>query len=173
MAFDLAELVKLVEPLLVGTLRIATALRVAPLFPTTLFPSMLRNVVALSLSFAIYPHVAAHLPRLSLAPGDWMTLVAKEVLVGALIGLAVALLIHAFEAVGSIVDTQTGLSNGVLYDPFGGHAEGPMTVLFVRLAVAFFVVAGGLAAMASLLFESLRVWPIDAFHPSSRASRRR
>ncbi len=163
---EVTDLPRLVEPLLFASLRILTALLVAPLFPTTIFPGLLRNTVIVSLSLAVYPHAAANLPVGALDGVELLVLVGKEVLVGGLVGLSIAVLVHAFESVGALIDLQTGMSNALLYDPFGEHSDGPMSSLMVRLAVTFFVVGGGLYVLVSLLFESFRVWPIASFHPT-------
>jgi type III secretion protein T len=71
-----------------------------------------------------------------------------------------------FESVGALVDFQIGLSNAAIFDPFGGHDAGPLTGFMARLAVMLFVVGGGLQVLASLLFESFRLWPVASFYPS-------
>lgn len=152
-------------PILLALPRVSAAIIVAPLFPTTLFPVLLRGAVGVSLSLYLYPHMAAQMPP-ELPLLSWMALVAKESLIGALIGLAVGTLIWAFECAGALFDFQVGFANAPFFDPFGGHDSGALSMLMVRLGTVLFVAAGGLEVLASLLFESFRLWPVVSFFPS-------
>lgn len=155
----------IVAPLLIATPRILAATVIAPLFPPSLFPLLLRNTIAVSLALCLYPHISADMPAHALSPLLWLALIGKEVLIGILIGVAIGMLIWVFESVGAMIDLQVGLSNGLLFDPFGGHEAGPITTLMTRLAVVLFVVGGGLYVFVSLLFESFLLWPIASFYP--------
>ena len=158
-------LLNLCWPLLLSMPRILTAASIAPLFPSALFPTLLRNTVSLSLALALYPHLAAHMPPAALTPMVWLALIAKEMVIGLLIGLAVGTLLWAMESAGSLIDLQVGTSNAMVFDPFGGHENGPFAVLMGRLAVSLFVACGGLYVFVSLLFESFRLWPVGTFQP--------
>ncbi|MGH8241462.1 MAG: type III secretion system export apparatus subunit SctT, partial [Steroidobacteraceae bacterium] len=152
-------------PLLIDMPRILAALIVAPLFPPGIFPTLLRSAIVVSLSLGLYPHFAAMAP-VTLAPLAWLALLGKEILLGALIGVAVGVLIWVFESVGALIDVQVGLSNGLLFDPFGGHQGGPTAAFMAQLAVILFVAGGGLYVLVSLLYESFRIWPVASFYPT-------
>jgi type III secretion protein T len=151
-------------PLLIAMPRLLAAITAAPLVPAGLFPMLVRNTVVVSLSLGVYPHVAANMPT-ALAPAGWLVWISKEVFVGTLIGFAAGRLVWAFESVGAMIDIQIGLSNGLLFDPFGGQGAGPFSGLMTRFAVMFFVMGGGLYVFTSLLYESLRLWPVASFYP--------
>jgi type III secretion protein T len=165
----LEALHNLIWPVLVSMPRVLTAVSVAPLFPAALFPMLLRNTVAISLSLALYPHIAANLPPAAFTAFDWMMLVAKEMFIGMLIGVAAGALVWALESAGSVVDLQVGTSNAAIFDPFGGHETGPFAALMGRLAITLFVACGGLYVFVSLLFESYRLWPVASFYPEVSA----
>jgi type III secretion protein T len=153
------------KPLLTAVPRVALAVTVAPLFPTSLFTTLLRGTLIVSLSLHLYPYMAADLTPV-LPPLQWLALVGKEAFIGVLLGVAVGTLIWAFEGVGQVVDFQIGFSNAMIFDPFGGHDGGPISRLMTRLGVIVFVAAGGLQVLVSLLFESFRLWPVSSFYPS-------
>jgi type III secretion protein T len=155
----------ILAPMLAALPRVGAAVTVAPLFPASLFPALLRSTIVVSLSLCLYPHMAAHMPP-TMVPLMWLALIGKEAFVGALIGFAVGTLVWVFESVGSMIDFQIGLSNAQIFDPFGGHDAGPISGLMMRLGVILFVVGGGLQVFASLLFESFHLWPMDSFYPS-------
>src|ERR1700694_1553070 len=118
----------LCAPMLVAMPRVGAAITVAPLFPASLFPTLLRSTIVVSLSLFLYPHLAAHMPPTRL-PLMWVALVGKEAFIGALIGFAVGTLIWALQSVGAMMDFQIGLSNAQFFDPFGGHDAGPLSGL--------------------------------------------
>lgn len=155
----------LFAPLLVGLPRVGAAIMVAPLFPTSLFPVLLRGAVVVSLSLYLYPHLAANMPPM-LSLLEWVGLIAKETLIGALLGFAAGTLIWAFETAGALLDFQVGFSNSQYFDPFGGHEAGPLSQFWVRLGTVLFIAAGGLQVLAALLFESFHLWPVTSFYPS-------
>jgi type III secretion protein T len=153
-------------PILVALPRVSAAILVAPLFPTPLFPRMLRGALSVSLSLYLYPHMAAAVPA-GLPVLAWIVLLGKEVLIGALLGLAVGSLVWAFEWAGGVIDYQVGFANAQIFDPFGDHDAGPVGQLMMRIGVILFVAGGGLQVLASLLFESFHLWPVNSFYPSA------
>jgi type III secretion protein T len=144
--------------------RIGTAVLVVPLFPASVFPTLLRGAVSVSLSLYLYPHMAAALPA-AVSPLAWIALTGKEALLGALVGLAVGSIIWAFDCAGAVIDFQVGFANAQIFDPFGGHSTGPMGALMTRIGLVLFIAGGGLQVLASLLFESFHLWPVDSFYP--------
>ncbi|MGH8237858.1 MAG: type III secretion system export apparatus subunit SctT [Steroidobacteraceae bacterium] len=153
------------RPLLMSMPRILAATLIAPLFPPSFFPMLVRSTLTVALALAIYPHFAADQLLVSQAPLAWLALLGKEFLLGALIGFAVGVLIWVFEGVGAVIDVQVGLSNSLLFDPFGGHQGGPFAAFMVQLAVILFVCGGGLQVFVSLLYESFVLWPVASFYP--------
>jgi type III secretion protein T len=155
----------MLAPMLAAMPRVGAALLTAPLFPASLFPTLLRGAVGVAFSLFLYPSMAAHMPP-AMDALMWLALIGKEVFIGALIGFAVGTLIWVFQSVGAMIDFQVGLANAQIFDPFGGHDAGPYSGLMLRLAVILFVVGGGLQVFASLLFESFHLWPMASYFPS-------
>jgi type III secretion protein T len=151
-------------PILLTLPRIGTAVLVVPLFPASLFPTLLRGAVSVSLSLYLYPRMAATLP-VDISPFAWITLAGKEALIGGLVGLAVGSIIWAFDCAGELLDFQIGFANAQIFDPFGGHSTGPVGALMTRVGLVLFVAGGGLQVLASLLFESFHLWPVESFYP--------
>lgn len=164
-AGDTSLIWSVLAPAFMAVPRILAAVTTAPLFSSALFPSLLRNAFVVTLVLGLYPHLAANLPVSEVNAGEWLLLIAKEVLLGMLIGAAVGAVIWVFESAGAVIDLQVGVSNGMLLDPFGGHVGGPFTALMTRLAVALFVAGGGLYVFVSLLYESFALWPVHSYYP--------
>jgi type III secretion protein T len=154
-------------PILLALPRVGAALAIAPLFPSSVFPMLLRSAVAVALALFLYPHMSASMPATTQPELLWLGLIAKETFIGALLGLAVGTLVWALEGAGTLIDFQVGFLNAQYFDPFGGHDTGPMAQLMLRLGIMLFVAAGGLQILTALLFESFQLWPVSAFFPST------
>jgi type III secretion protein T len=155
----------IVGPMLAAMPRITAAVSVAPLFPSSLFPLLLRSAVVVALSLHLYPYMSMNLTS-DLTSLEWLVLIGKESFIGVLLGFAVGTLMWAFECVGAMIDFQVGFSNAPLFDPFGGHDSGPIAHFMLRLGVVLFVAGGGLQVLSSLLFDSYILWPVASFYPS-------
>jgi type III secretion protein T len=157
----------LLLPLLLGLPRMLALLIVFPLLPTPTFPQLLRNGVAISLLLVTYPlgMVQADLAPTSLVA--WVGLIAKEALIGAVIGWAFALPIWAFEAIGAVIDIQTGSVNGAIFDPINNQAGGPWAPFMRLLGSVMFLGCGGLLVMLGTLYQSYIEWPITSAYPPS------
>jgi type III secretion protein T len=154
----------LFAPILMALPRVGAAVLVVPLFPASVFPTLLRGTVAVSLSLYLYPHMAAAAP-VAMPVLAWIALIAKEALIGVLVGLAVGSIVWAFGCAGEVIDFQVGFANAQIFDPFGGHSTGPVGALMMRIGLVLFIAGGGLQVLASLLFESFHLWPVASFYP--------
>jgi type III secretion protein T len=153
------------KPLLAAYPRALTLMVVLPLFPQQDFPMMVRNGIALALLAGVYPMLAAQLPG-DLSPVAWIGFTIKESFIGFVLGYALGSMIWALESVGGLIDNQAGMNNANIFDPFGGHQGGPYAAFLAQTAVVIFVLFGGLPVLASLLYESFSLWPMNSFTPS-------
>jgi type III secretion protein T len=161
----LTQWIELAKPLLAGYPRALAMLAVLPLFPQQSFSLLVRNGIALALLAGVYPMLALHLPPPAWSAVEWLGYTVKESFIGFVIGYAVGALFWAMESVGALIDNQAGLNNANIFDPFGGHQGGPYAAFVVQIAVAIFVVLGGLPLLAALLYESFTIWPTRSFVP--------
>jgi type III secretion protein T len=165
---SLDPLWKILGPVLAAVPRITAAVTVSPLFPASLFSNLVRGALIVCLALFLYPRMTSELSS-PLAPFAWMLLLAKEMLVGVLIGLALGALAWAFESAGALIDFQVGFGNAQLFDPFGGHESGPVAGLMLRLGVTLLVAGGGLYVFAQLVIDSYAIWPVSTFYPNVSA----
>lgn len=162
---DPVDVWRWLQPLLAAVPRVAAMFVVAPLLMRHTLPSLVRNAVVVSLSLSLYPFMSAHMPSPTPTLPEWLALVAKEVLVGGLIGYAVGAMVWVMEGVGALIDVQSGLANAMLFDPFGGHPSGVFGAFMAMFGMVLFIGCGGLYAMLSLLFDSYRLWPPGSLQP--------
>ena len=158
---------EITKPILLGFPRALAMLIVFPLLPAQLVPLALRNGLAIALLLPVYPVLRAALPESPDAPLNWLFYVAKEAAIGAAIGWSFAILIWAMEAVGGLLDIQTGTSSGATFDPLSQQPAAVYSQLLRNIAVAIFLSVGGLLVMLRLFYESLLVWPTKSPFPLS------
>ncbi len=159
---ELALLEHWVSALVLTMPRLLAVFMVVPFFSGSMISGLVRNGILLTIALFLAPMVVDTAPVLTLS--SWM-LVAKEALIGILLGLGFGMFIWAIQSVGDLVDFMTGSSNASFFDPVAGHETGPTGRFLSWLAIALFVASGGLLAMIGVIMESYRLWPVDAFLP--------
>lgn len=144
--------------------RIYAAMIVMPVSNDQILRGGTRN--GLALSFGVFiawgqpMNVVEGLGTLSL-----LTLVAKEALIGLLLGYAVSIVFWTAEAVGVLIDNQAGYNNVQQQNPLSGEQSTPVGNMLSQLAIACFYMLGGMMAFAGLLFESFKWWPLGVMLP--------
>jgi type III secretion protein T len=90
----------------------------------------------------------------------WISLFAKEALIGAVIGLVFGLFLWAFEAAGVVIDMQIGASFALFFDPVVGNEVTLIGAFLSRWASFIFLASGGMLLMTGVLLESFAIWPL-------------
>lgn len=165
LAADPTAVMSLLMPMLAGMPRFAAAFVVLPLLARAIVPRQIRIAFVLILVLVAYPGLAVSFPIVDWHAGQWVAFVVKEVFIGGLIGYAMGMVLWTLTAVGELMDTQAGYTNAQIFDPYGNHSAGPLSVLMSQLGVLLFVGFGGLQVFLQLLYESLLLWPPASFLP--------
>lgn len=133
---------------------------VFPLFSWMQMRGLMRFSIALGLSLPSTLLVYGQLRAGGVVGnGLWAALVAKEALVGALMGLLLGLPFWAMQGMGDAIDVYRGGSAANLFDPV--HAQ-EMTIsgnFLLLLALVMFVALGGVRESVDLILRSQAVWP--------------
>lgn len=135
------------------------------LLPEAIFPSLMRNAVAIAISMVAYPVAAADT---SLRPDDYLWLsavMAKEGLIGLVLGYLLGLPMAMFESFGTLIDTQSGTNSAATFDPAAGHELGVSGVLLRNLGATIIVSTGLFLASVDIALWSYKVWPISLALP--------
>lgn len=149
----------------VATARVAATFFLLPMFSTETVPTLVRNSIFVSLgvvSLAMQPPLDISM----LGPGQWATILLKEVFVGLLIGFFFGSVLWALEAAGQIIDTKVGATLAQVVDPLSGHQTSLNGAFLGRLAGVVFVSMGGLSLLLRVIMESYALWPIAAPMPA-------
>lgn len=150
--------------LAVSTLRIAAAMLIIPVFSDEIIPPLIRNSLFISLATVVL-YLQPQFDIDALTVSGWMTLLAKELFVGLVIGFFFGLFLWAFEAAGTIVDTQIGASMATLFDPISGHEVTLFGDFLGRWVNFVFLASGGLMFLVLAVFESYVIWPVAEVIP--------
>lgn len=94
-----------------------------------------------------------------------VTTLAKECMIGLLLGYAVSIVFWTAEGVGVLIDNQAGYNNVQQTNPLSGEQSTPVGNMLSQLAISCFYMLGGLMAFAGLMFESFKWWPLGAMLP--------
>jgi len=118
--------------------RLGTVIAISPLFGQRGTPPSIKVAVTLALSLIFLPMATTNLPAVPAGLLPFLVLVAREVLIGAVIGLAVLLMFVSLQAAGQIVGVQIGFQLGATINPMLGDQMGLIDELYALLATMVF-----------------------------------
>ncbi|MBI2896487.1 MAG: flagellar biosynthetic protein FliR [Deltaproteobacteria bacterium] len=168
--FDLP--VDLTSVIVLGGLAVA---RIAPIFFLVPFlggktlPNEAKIALAVVLAVVLFPALAPGLASVPSSPVAVAALLAKEVLIGAALGIVAALPFSALEMSGRIIDTLRGATMSEVLDPHSGQRISPIGELHLLVGVAVFLAIGGHRAFLRTLARSFVEVPLLSF-PSADAA---
>lgn len=139
--------------------RIAALLHVAPIFGEKAVSKRLRAALAMLIALLVGANVPdAHIGLYSWT-GAWV--MAKQVVIGAAMGLTLQLLFAAVRLSGEIIGMQMGLSFATFFDP--GMGNSPVISRFLNLLVTLlFLTLNGHLWTLALLSETFYALPVNA-----------
>lgn len=164
--------VDLTSVIVLGGLAVA---RIAPIFFLVPFlggktlPNEAKIALAVVLAVVLFPALAPGLGSVPSSPVAVAALLAKEVLIGAALGIVAALPFAALEMSGRIVDTLRGATLSEVLDPHSGQRVSPIGELHLLVGVAVFLTIGGHRAFVRTLASSFTAVPVLSF-PSADAA---
>lgn len=97
-------------------------------------------------------------------------LVLKEVALGVLLGVLLAMPFWMFESVGALLDNQRGALAGGQLNPSLGLDATPIGHLFKQLAIFLLMVSLGLGTLTQVIWDSYLIWPPTAWFPLPAAN---
>ncbi|CZU87073.1 TPA: flagellar biosynthetic protein FliR [Enterobacter hormaechei] len=155
----LEQLYALISHYFLVMVRISALLHVAPVFSEKAISARLRAALALTLALLLGGLVSDADIGLYSWAGVWT--MAKQVLIGAAMGLTMQLLFAAVRLAGEIIGMQMGLSFATFFDPGSGNSP-VIARLLNMLAMLLFLVCNGHLWLLSLLAETFEALPINS-----------
>ena len=139
--------------------RILALLATAPVFSNAALPMRIRLTAGLAVTLALVPV----LPPPAIPAGSWLglTVIAEQLLIGALMGFALRITFVALDVAGELIGLQMGLSFATFFDP-GSSGETPVMASFLGLLTAMiFLAMNGHLLTLTLLAESFTLLPVS------------
>ncbi|MBV4368600.1 type III secretion system export apparatus subunit SctT [Erwinia sp. BNK-24-b] len=139
--------------------RIFPCLLLSPVFSFNAIKGGLRSGIVLALALFPAPMIQQQLavddPSLFLLAA----LALKEVIIGVVIGLLLAMPFWLFESVGALFDNQRGALMGGQLNPQLGPDATPLGFLMQQSIILLLVVGLGLSTITQIIWDSYRLWP--------------
>lgn len=136
-----------------------------PVFDRLGVTGFLRNTIAIVLAIPLIPMIAAHLGDEQLGLGLIGALLLKEVVVGLVVGMVLAVPLYAAEAAGDILDQTRGSSQATLSDAMGSTQASIMGTLFILVVIAMYFASGCFDLTLRAIYDSYGIWPVRRLVP--------
>ncbi|WP_067705466.1 MULTISPECIES: type III secretion system export apparatus subunit SctT [unclassified Erwinia] len=145
--------------------RIFPCLLLSPVFSFNVIKGGLRSAIVLALALFPSPMIQQQLaledPSLFLLAA----LALKEIAIGVVIGLLMAMPFWLFESVGALFDNQRGALMGGQLNPQLGPDATPLGVLMQQSVILLLVLGLGLSTLTQIIWDSYRLWPAMQWLP--------
>lgn len=145
--------------------RIIGAFLMLPLMTQQTVPAMVRNSFMVSIGIIVLPIALIGVPMDNLGTIEWPLIVLKEIFIGVAIGFCFGIVFWAVAAVGSVIDTQVGMSMAQIFDPIQGHQVTLHGEFLSQLATWLFMASGAFLVFMDLLMSSYTLWPVTTYFP--------
>lgn len=138
-------------------LRISALLLTAPPFSSSVFNLRVRTIVALALTWMIYP--LYNWPTIDPLSAPGLVEVFNQIVIGASMGLVLQIVVAALVLAGHAISSAMGLAMSNMIDPSVGNVP-ILSQFLIVLSTLIFVGMGGHAMVLGLVLESFRWLPI-------------
>jgi flagellar biosynthesis protein FliR len=153
------------EKLLLFTLvltRVTGLLLTAPIYGTTSAPTQVRALLAVTLTLLVMPVVwDTHVTEPAGSIG-YIALVGGEFLIGAILGLGIAVLLAGMVMAGELTSRMGSLSMADIFDPTANSDISMFSQLLQFVAIAFFLGMGGHRTVMAGLLNTFQHIPAGA-----------
>ena len=141
-----------------------------PLFSWTRLTGILRVGFAVAVALPVTRGLYVHAEQLNgLDQIVLVSMVAKEVGIGVILGFIMGLPFHGVQAAGDWIDVTRGASNSNLFDPMRAEESSESGTLFMVTSLALFVGAGGILIVIDFIYGSYNLWPVLSVFPEVTA----
>jgi type III secretion protein T len=155
--------------LTLGMARIYPCLFLVPIFAFKELKGMLRHAIVLALALVPMPGIQYALTG---AEHSWTWLVGlifKEVVLGILLGLLLAMPFWLFESVGALFDNQRGALTGGQLNPALGQDVTPLGHLLKQVFTLLLIIGLGYGVITQVIWDSYLLWPPTLWLPQPAA----
>lgn len=155
-----ADIVERFYTFLWPMLRISALLLAAPLFSLDALTVRIRIMLALVVTFFVYPMV--EWPVIDPISANGLLQIVNQLFIGAMMGLMLQIAVAAIVVAGQTIAASMGLSMASMVDPNIGNVP-VISQFLVILGTLIFLGFGGHVIMISMIVDSFRTVPIGDF----------
>jgi flagellar biosynthesis protein FliR len=151
-----------IQLIFLGMLRIITALTISPVFGGKLLPNRLKIGICILFAALLIPCFIQESPSTieSIPPVKFLFLVAKEIIIGLLIGFMSALIFYAIEGSGQVLDAVRGQTMAQVLVPQVGEQASQFGQLNFQLAMVIFFMMSGHMMILDAFARSFQILPV-------------
>lgn len=154
---------------LLGTPRLFLIVQTVPFLAGSIVTGQLRVALVLACYLVLHPAVLAQLPPMdgdiTSLVGLYLVLLAKESLLGLLMGLLAGMLFWTIQSAGFFIDNQRGASMASGNDPLSNEQTSPLGSFLFQAAVYLFFASGAFLVFLGLVYSSYEFWPVSSLLP--------
>jgi len=159
-AFNEAQLVAWLSPMIWPFLRVLAVFTAAPIFSSRAFPLRLRIGLSLFIAYAAQASLQNQ-AVISITSPEAVGVVVEQVGIGLAIGFTVRVVFAAFELAGEVVGFQMGLNFASFFDPSLNTQSSAVARFFGQMASLLFVVMNGHLLVLMAVIKSFDAFPVD------------
>ncbi|MGN8162222.1 type III secretion system export apparatus subunit SctT [Pantoea sp. 22096] len=148
-----------------GMARIFPCLLLTPIFSFSVIKGLLRTAIAVALALFITPGIKEQIDALEPTMLLLAGLVLKELMIGTLLGLLLALPFWLYESVGALFDNQRGALMGGQINPQLGPDVTPLGKLMQQVLILLLVTGLGLSTITQVIWDSYHLWSATQWIP--------
>jgi type III secretion protein T len=158
---------EIIPAVALATARAGGMLALTPFLGRGIVTGMARSGITLAIALPMVPALVAQRPPEILPTDLWLIagLLVKEVILGVLLGLPLAIAVWGLEAAGFVVDNQRGSTMASSLNPASGEQSSPLGILLAQVMVTWLFVSGAFVGLLGLLYASFGVWGAWTFLP--------
>jgi type III secretion protein T len=155
------------EAVIINAVRPMAAFAILPFMSTQSIDNpLVRNSFILALCLPLLPNAYVLLEQAKDVDSLMMALyLAKEGVIGLLLGFLVAIPFWILEGMGDLLDNQRGASNAEQMDVQIGSNASPSAALFSKIFLTLYFSVGGFFIFVSTLYKSYDIWPVYSTLP--------
>src|SRR6266542_1459540 len=148
---------------LLALLRVGAVLALVPAFGGIHISRRFRALLAMALTLGLMPAITAHPPAVPQSNGGMVLALGGELVSGAAMGVAFAMLFAAAHWAGELIGQQMGLSLGEMFDPQNGAHGSLLGHAYFLVTIVIFFAVGGHRALVQALATSFEKLPLMSF----------
>jgi type III secretion protein T len=150
---------------LLGLARIVPTIAIAPFFGGKMIGDVVKVGLGVCITFIFLPFLILSNPPSFTMDFTFMLLMAKEVVIGALLGFIIAIPFYYAQGAGALIDHQRGSQSLQVMDPTTQMQTSPTGTLYNDMLLVLFFALSGPILFFDGLFTSFSLIPLDSFFP--------